>query len=286
MGQLTVVDSIHARSYHALQAAEKATSIARLAELQRQDDIRKEKQEAKNTLESYALQARGRVLESEEEVDTVATPEQKQEVLTLIEETEEWLYGDGDDAEAGQYYDKERGISVLLDAIFLRVTEKEKRPKAVEDAKSRLAAAEALVLKWEKDKPHITETERGDVTAKVEKIRGWLDEKEAAQAEVAATEPPAFVSRDVEAQLQPLSKLVDRLNRKPKPAPKKNATNGTNATANGTANATVNASENNSTEEANSTSADTKTDDEDPAARAEPASEEDDAETKEMKDEL
>ena len=42
------------------------------------------------------------MLESEEEVDTVATPEQKQEVLTLIEETEEWLYGDGDDAEAGE----------------------------------------------------------------------------------------------------------------------------------------------------------------------------------------
>ena len=278
--QLTVVESIYARSYHALQAPEKATSIARLAELQRQDDIRKEKQEAKNTLESYALQARGRVLESEEEVDTVATPEQKQEVLTLIEETEEWLYGDGDDAEAGEYYDKERGISVLLDAIFLRVTEKEKRPKAVEDAKSRLAGAEALVLKWEKDKPHITETERGDVTAKVEKIRAWLEEKEAAQAEIAATEPAVFVSKDVDVQIAPLSKLVDRLNKKPKPVPKKNATNDTNASANGTTNASANGT--NTTQEPADATED--------AEQAAPSESEEDAavdpEEKEMKDEL
>ena len=210
---LTIVASMNGRVYHEMSEEEKTVSIARLAELQRQDDIRKERGEAKNALESYLYQARGKVMEEEEEVDKVSTEEQKQAVLTLVEETEEWLYGDGDEAEASAYFEKERAIVTLSDAIFLRVTESTDRPKAMAKARETLTSTEETTVVWETTKPQITEEERNDVLDRVEKIRKWLSEREDEQSAKAVHEEPAFLSKDIAAQLKPLKTLVDKLGR-------------------------------------------------------------------------
>jgi len=85
----------------------------------------------------------------------------------------------------------------------------------------------------------VTDEEKADVLALVEKAEAWIEDKVAAQGEVAGHEPPIFTAAEVAAQIKPTANLVTKLSRKPKPKPPAlnitNATtgNGTNATGAG-----------------------------------------------------
>merc|ERR1712070_288102 len=117
---------------------------------------------------------------------------------------------------------------------------------------------DALVLKWEKDMPQITEDERTEITEKVEEIRGWIVDKEKEQASKASHDEPAFLSKDVPLQLKDLEKKILKLSKRPKPKPpkkEKKSTNSTNTTSDDD-NSTTTTSDN------DETTTTTKTDDE------------------------
>jgi hypoxia up-regulated 1 len=89
----------------------------------------------------------------------------------------------------------------------------------------------------------VTDAERADVVALVEKAETWLADKVAAQAKLAGSEAPAFTALEVAASLKPTANLVTKLSRKPAPKPvlvlnATNATEAANATA-AAANATA-----------------------------------------------
>ncbi len=65
---------------------------------------RKEKEAAKNNLETYILHVRGTLRDQEEAFAAVSTPNQINSVLELADELEEWLYEDGLDVETEVYY--------------------------------------------------------------------------------------------------------------------------------------------------------------------------------------
>mmetsp|Transcript_19674 Transcript_19674/g.35559 ORF Transcript_19674/g.35559 Transcript_19674/m.35559 type:complete len:156 (-) Transcript_19674:133-600(-) len=113
------------------------------------------------------------------------------------------------------------------------MAEAEARPKAIADAEKRLTDIRALMKKWEKSMPQVTEDERADVEALCSAADKWIEEKKEAQAKVEAHEAPAFLAKSVDVQLKSVANLVTKLSRKPKPPPPKkvlNATNSTNAT--------------------------------------------------------
>jgi len=196
-------------------------SRSKLGALALKDKERLMLEEAKNTLESYIYLIKNKLIDDEENIKKVSTEEQRASISKAAEDAEEWMYDDGYDADIETMIAKYEELSGPAKKIFFRVSEMTARPEAISALKDKLSKIIALMTKWESTKPQVTVDERGDVLAKVKDVENWISEKEAEQEATDITEDPAFKSEDVPGQIKSIEKLVSKLNRKPKPVPKK-----------------------------------------------------------------
>jgi hypothetical protein len=200
--------------------------------MDRRDKERMEREEAKNNLESYMYESKDKLSTAEEAVATVTTEEQLEAIRTQvgertlnlsrscaskvlyvpqIEETDEWLYGDGDSLAAVEYQKKKETIAKNVEAIFFRVTQAEERPKAVKRLQSDINKTLVSLPKWEDSKPQITASEREEVLNITQKIQVWLEEKLEQQDKIPSHESPAFTVKELKIKQTPMKALVSRL---------------------------------------------------------------------------
>ena len=198
-----------------------AESKAKMAELQRKDEERIALEAAKNKVESYIYYIKNKLVDDEENVALVSTEEQRESLRELANEAEDWLYDDGASADLSTMEEKYTELSTPAEKIWFRLKESTERPEAIKAVKAKMDKVEELLKKWEESKPQVTEEERGEVMEKVEKVRSWVEEKEAAQAALKGHEDPAFTSEEVPLQTKPVEMIVAKLSRKPAPKPEK-----------------------------------------------------------------
>jgi hypoxia up-regulated 1 len=196
-----------------------AESKTKMAELDHNDQERIKLEAAKNQVESYIYFIKNKLIDDEENVKKVTTEEQRESLRSMAMEAEDWLYDDGYNADYPTMVAKYDDLSSPAEKVWFRVKEMTGRPAAVESLKAKLAKVQELMKKWETGLPQVTEEEKAEVLVKVEEVKAWIAEKEAAQAEVAAYEDPVFTSEEVPLQTKPIEKLVSRLSKKPKPKP-------------------------------------------------------------------
>ncbi len=79
----------------AFQEEEKNSSREKIAVILEADSWRKEKEASKNDLETYILHVRGLLRDYEEQFAVVSKQEERDSIITLANELEEWLYDDG-----------------------------------------------------------------------------------------------------------------------------------------------------------------------------------------------
>lgn len=203
----------------------------KLLDMAAKDKERMMLEESRNRVESYIYRIKNKLEDDEATISKVTTKKQREQVKKLSADAEEWLYDDGYNADFATMEDKYAELSVPFEKIMLRVSEMTDRPAAIEALRKKLTEIEQLMAKWEKDRPQVKDEERATVLEKVEEVRKWISEKEAAQAKKKAHDDPVFVSADVPKQTESIETIVLRLGRKPKPKPpKKNATKTENAT--------------------------------------------------------
>lgn len=183
------------------------------------DDQRKAKEAALNELEAYIYKVKNRIMDDEDKLKAVSTEEQRQEVVDLANNAEEWLYDEGRDQKVEVYQEKQKEIRVKAEAIFHRYSELTARPEAMKKARSSLAEVKNIVSTWAEKMPHITQEEKDKLLDTVSKAEAWLEEKDELQAAKSPFEDPVFDSADVPLQLRTAGMLLDRLMKKPKPAP-------------------------------------------------------------------
>jgi len=212
--------SIERTDTNLLSDAEMAVSKEKIAMMDRRDKERMEREEAKNNLESYMYESKDKLSTAEEAVATVTTEEQLEAIRTQIEETDEWLYGDGDSLAAVEYQKKKETIAKNVEAIFFRVTQAEERPKAVKRLQSDINKTLVSLPKWEDSKPQITASEREEVLNITQKIQVWLEEKLEQQDKIPSHESPAFTVKELKIKQTPMKALVSRLTKRPKPIAK------------------------------------------------------------------
>jgi len=194
-----------------------AESKAKLEYLAQKDRERIALEEAKNKVESYIYYIKNKMSDDEKEIATVTTEEQRTFILNLATTSEDWLYDDGYDADLATFEDKYVELSEPAEAIFTRQSELKARPSAGVELKKKLQKIEDLMLKWENDKPQITQEEREEVMELVNNARKWLDDMEMKQASNPAYETPVYFSQDVPKQAKPIEQMVAKLNKRPKP---------------------------------------------------------------------
>ncbi|CAN4084564.1 unnamed protein product [Withania somnifera] len=158
-------------------------------------------------------------LESEDFVK-VSTSQERQSFIEKLDEVQEWLYTDGEDASAAQFEEHLDKLKAIGDSIFFRRNELTARPAAVDHARKYLNEVQQIVRGWETNKSWLPKERIDEVLNEAEKVKNWLNQKEAEQKDIPGTEKPAFTSEEVYIKVFDLQDKVNKVNKIPKPKPK------------------------------------------------------------------
>ncbi|KAL5581625.1 hypothetical protein UlMin_014067 [Ulmus minor] len=191
----------------------------KLEALDKKDAERRKTAELKNNLEGY-IYATKEKLETSEEFEKISTSGERKSFIEKLDEVQEWLYTDGEDASAKEFEERLDKLKAIGDPMFFRLKELTARPEAVEHARNYLDKRQEVVRKWESDKPWLPKERIDEVLSDAKKLKTWLDEKEAEQKKTSGFSTPAFTSEDVFMKVFDLQDKVASVNRIPKPKPK------------------------------------------------------------------
>ncbi|TYH51003.1 hypothetical protein ES332_D10G244100v1 [Gossypium tomentosum] len=157
---------------------------SKLEALDKKDAERRRTAELKNNLEEY-IYATKEKFETSEDFERISSNDERQSVIKKLDEVQEWLYTDGEDATATEFQERLNLLKAATDPIFFRFKELTARPEAVKFARRYLTELQQTIRGWEKDKPWLP------------KFKTWLDEKEAEQQKMSGFSMPVFTSKEV-----------------------------------------------------------------------------------------
>ncbi|KAK9267521.1 hypothetical protein L1049_009949 [Liquidambar formosana] len=106
----------------------------KLEALDKKDAERRRTAELKNNLEGYIYATREK-LESSEQFEKISTSQERESFIEKLEEVQEWLYTDGEDATANEFQERLDLLKSIGDPIFFRLSELTARPAASEHAR-------------------------------------------------------------------------------------------------------------------------------------------------------
>ncbi|CAL4884971.1 unnamed protein product [Urochloa decumbens] len=192
---------------------------SRLEALDKKDAERRKTAELKNNLESYIYSMKEK-LEESTDILTVSTEQERESFTEKLNEVQDWLYMDGEDAQANEFKERLDQLKAIGDPILFRLSELKARPAACENARLYLTELQKIVKNWETNKPWLPKKRVDEVVSEAEKVKGWLEEKETLQKSTPAHSPPAFTSEEVVDKILDLQDKVASINRIPKPKPK------------------------------------------------------------------
>lgn len=191
----------------------------KLEALDIKDAERRRTAELKNDLEGYIYTIREK-LESSDELTEVSSSEERKSFIEKLDEVQEWLYTDGEDASATQFEERLNFLKAIGDPILFRYKELNARPAASAHAQRYLGELQEIVHGWETKKSWLPRERIDEVLSEAEKFKKWLNDKEAEQQKISKFSTPAFTSEEVEEKVLDLQDKVASINRIPKPKPK------------------------------------------------------------------
>ncbi|KHN35702.1 Heat shock 70 kDa protein 17 [Glycine soja] len=196
-----------------------AEAKRKLQVLDKKDADRKRTAELKNNLEGYIYTTKEKI-ETLEEFEKVSTSEERQSFIEKLDQVQDWLYTDGEDANATEFQERLDQLKAVGDPIFFRLKELTARPAAVEHANKYIDELKQIVEEWKAKKSWLPQERVDEVIKSSEKLKNWLDEKEAEQTKTSGFSKPAFTSEEVYLKVLDLQTKVASINRIPKPKPK------------------------------------------------------------------
>ncbi|ESQ55771.1 hypothetical protein EUTSA_v10024376mg [Eutrema salsugineum] len=206
-----------------------AEAKIKLEALDKKDRERRRTAELKNNLESY-IYATKEKLESPA-FEKISTQEERKAFVEKLDEVQDWLYMDGEDANATEFQERLDSLKAIGSPISLRSEELTARPVAVEYAQKYLTEVKEIIKEWETNKTWLPKEKIDEVSKEAEKVKSWLEKNEAEQKKTALWNKPVFTSDEVYAKVFTLQDKVTKVNRIPKPKPKiEKATKKENAT--------------------------------------------------------
>lgn len=182
-----------------------------------QDKLEKERNDAKNGVEEYVYEMRDKlhgVLEkfvSEEDRDTFSLK---------LEDTENWLYEEGEDQQKQVYIDKLTELKKLGQPIQERAIEAEERPRAFEELGKQIQQYMKVIEAYKaKDElyDHLDELEVMNVEKHVSDAMAWMNNKMNQQSKQSLTVAPVVKSQEIQAKTKELYSACNPTLSKPKP---------------------------------------------------------------------
>lgn len=152
-----------------------------------------------------------------------ALPDEKQKILDLARQAEDWLYSEeGEDASKSAYVERLDKLHALGDPITTRYRESDARPRAAAQLRETIGAYMSQVNQPEY--AHIDEAERNKVVERCATEQQWLDDMSARQLEKPKTADPILTSVEILKRRDELIYFAQPIMSKPKPKPQPTST--------------------------------------------------------------
>eukprot|EP00741_Cyanophora_paradoxa_P025458 tig00000382_g24576.t1 len=185
--------------------------------MQLDDRVVLETAERKNALESYVYDMRTKLGEQLAEFSVQA---EREGLLARLQETEDWIYGEGDEATKGVYTQKLDELKKSGDPIELRAREAGARPKEIAALQAAIEAYVCFATSTEEKYAHIEQADKDKVMNECNTVNSWLNEMIEKQSKLAKTDNPVLLSAEMIKKREALEKLATPIMNKPKPKPK------------------------------------------------------------------
>uniref|UniRef100_A0A4W5LVP8 Heat shock protein 4b n=2 Tax=Hucho hucho TaxID=62062 RepID=A0A4W5LVP8_9TELE len=181
-----------------------------------QDKLEKERNDAKNYVEEYVYDMRDKLHGRLEKFVS-----EDRDILSLqLEDTENWLYEDGEDQPKQQYIDKLAELKKLGQPIQERYMESEERPRAFDDMGKQIQMYMKIVEAYktkEEQYDHLDQEDINKVDKMVNEAMIWMNSKMNQQSKLSLTVEPAVRVREIQDKTKELYFACNPIVTKPKP---------------------------------------------------------------------
>uniref|UniRef100_H2ZJ40 Heat shock 70 kDa protein 4L n=1 Tax=Ciona savignyi TaxID=51511 RepID=H2ZJ40_CIOSA len=172
------------------------------------DKLECETSEAKNLLEEYVYDMRGKLFDKYE---GYTTEQDRTEFGKILEATEHWLYEDGEDEMKAVYVDKLAQLKQVGNPILRRYTEAQARPAAFEQLGGALQKVSKFLHNYsEKDEKysHIQQEDVDKVKKSSESTAQWYNEMMQKQSALPKPSDPIVTVAEITGKLKVCSSLI------------------------------------------------------------------------------
>jgi heat shock protein 4 len=156
-------------------------------QLQQQDLLMEQTRDRKNQLEAYVYDIRNKLFER---YRSFASESEKEGISTSLQETEEWLYEDGDNETEKVYAGKIEELKKLVDPLENRCKEEEARASAMRELLSCIVNHRMAV-------DSLTSYERDAVLNECGKAEQWLRDRSQQQEALPRNVDPVLWSHEI-----------------------------------------------------------------------------------------
>ncbi|RUS79272.1 hypothetical protein EGW08_012959 [Elysia chlorotica] len=182
-----------------------------------QDRLEKERADAKNAVEEYVYEMRDKLYNAYEEY---VLEDDRNSFSLKLEDTENWLYEDGEDQNKQVYIDKLAELKAVGQPIKDRYREAEEWPLARDEMGSSIQQIRKFLDLWGQKDEKYNHIEKADVD-KVEKLltekSNWFGSRMTQMASLKPHENPIVLASQVRSEKQILDNVCLPIMNKPKP---------------------------------------------------------------------
>lgn len=168
-----------------------------------QDRTTEQTKERKNALESYVYETRNKLLNT----FRIFTSDSEKEVITgNLQQTEDWLYEDGDDESEEVYAKKLEDLRKLVDPIENRYKDEEARAQATRDLLK-------LIVEYRMAVGSLSPSEMDGVLSECNKAEQWLRDKSQQQEALPKNTDPILWSSEIRRKVDTLDAMCKHIMR-------------------------------------------------------------------------
>ncbi|XP_052393228.1 heat shock 70 kDa protein 4a [Carassius gibelio] len=182
-----------------------------------QDKLEKERNDAKNYVEEYVYEMRDKL---HGVLENFVSEADRDSFSLKLEDTENWLYEEGEDQQKQVYIDKLLELKKLGEPILNRYREAEERPKAFDELGRQIQQYMKVVEAYKaKDElyDHLDELEMMKVEKQVNETMTWMNNSMNLQSKQSLSQDPVVKAQEIQAKTKELYSACNHIVTKPKP---------------------------------------------------------------------
>ncbi|KAG4183022.1 hypothetical protein ERO13_A09G082900v2 [Gossypium hirsutum] len=201
--------------YGAMLSGDLQKAVEKEFEMALQDRVMEETKDKKNAVEAYVYDMRNKLCDKYHDFVTASD---KEELMAKLQETEDWLYEDGEDETKGVYIAKLEELKKQGDPIEERYKEYSERGTIIDQLAYCINSYREAAMSNDTKFDHIELAEKQKVLNECVEAEAWLREKKQQQDQLPKYATPVLLSADVRKKAEALDRFCRPIMMKPKPA--------------------------------------------------------------------